>query len=753
MKLKMVPLLFILFLPIAFFIPLSAQPVPVVEVDWRKLAGQAEETVEQQIFQLFLPLISTAARPSSEELILAAEEAAIIDLETSLLYQFYAMYNDSRLPQQYRGDDRFVIDAAVMQRASLAFSQLSEAGQAALLPFLIPPAYTDSWFEARRNETPREVLHGHGGFEPDPCIGLSGNWTIIERNGLKVWLSDPAQIANAEALVEELNSTIRPALQNLLNVVPLSDAGIECNGGSDSYDIYILPAEVMGYTAGAVGNIQRDLATCMAPSFMVIRDDLPLSSETGYTLFDILAHEYMHTMQRAYDFRACNYDRFSLEGFTLYKWLEATAQWAIDFVYSDSNIEHHNARAYLNTNNVAHNLSNDRGLFFFKNDYDSYLFPFYLTHQAQDSRLIPRLYKSWETYALATEGVDQVINGGLQQRWPEFALYHLNRPPYDFYYQWDQIPHTTRVPINTIGMSAHHPLLRQGEWQQRDFSGEMHRYATVSYESNSGLVVITNMDKVVETESIQLYHFPLNFPLNEGEELPAFQDLSNQKEYAVCLEEAEPKVVGSLFVLTNSEILREIVPVIDKLELKYLAMGCNQWRLQSNMLVESHWIDTEATWDSSTAITATVLFSRTDIIVNGELYGLEFAAASGQLEVAVRGMLQNRIGTTHCAADFTYPVSLQDEAWLNLFIGTTGESVEAGYIGQGITDVSGITWRNCMGQIEEIQGPVDWFYTRDIRNFDHGFAFSGSLTETIPLEDEDGTKTLTHSWALTALPD
>lgn len=707
-------------------------------------SNKGEEPVTTQDFQIYLPLVPAATPPSSEELIRAAEEAGIIDAATALLFQFYAIHTDPRLPQQYRGTDRFVIDAPVSLRAPLQFSQLSEAGQAALLPFLIPPAYTDSWFEARRNGNPPASSQGNGDVAPDPCMGLSDEWTTIERNGFKIWMSDPAQLSTAEATLTALTDTIHPALHNLLGVTRLSDRGIACNGGSDSYDIYLLPAAVMGYTAGMVGSIERDLTTCNAPSFMVIRDDLPLVRGPAYTLFDILAHEYMHTMQRSYDFRACGSDLYSREGFALLKWIEATAQWAIDFVYPESNIEHSNAEGYLYANN-----RDDNGLFLFKDDYDAYLFPFYLTHQAQDDGLIQRLYKSWETNLLATDGVDQVIEGGLKQRWPEFALYNLNQAPYDYYHQWDAIPSTTRVAMDTIPLAVHHPLIRQGEWQHRDFSGEMHRYAEVNYPAEQGLVVFSNMATVVENESIQLRHIPLRA---EGQ-LATVQDLSEQKAYAFCLEQFDPDIVGARFVLSNSAISRTAVQITDKLTVKYFAMGCNEWLLQSHMRVETHWVDEEATWDNTIAVTATVIFSRTNLILNDGLVGLEFASATGDLDVTIRGMLQNRSGTTRCAVDFTHPVTPMDEAWLNLFIGNAGEQVETGYIGQGITNVSGITWRNCLEEIVEIQGPVDWFYTRDIQPFADGFMFSGTLTETAPLEDEDGSKTLNHDWILTALQD
>ena len=711
------------------------------EEKWASNVREGQPSAQDDAFQLFIPVMLNTPLPSSETLIRSAEERGEIDLETSLLYQFYAMVSDDRLPHRFRGDDSLVKDSQVPVHTVLQLDQLSPAGRQALEPFLRPPAYTDSWYEARRSSGSQGLKQNDPDPELPPCVNLADGWTSIERSGFKVWLSDPTQMAMAEAIIEALNDTIRPKLHDLLGVVPLNDANMDCNGGSDSYDIYLLSNEIMGGVLGVVAPVDvKNTTDCKLPTFMMINDGLPLTSTESETLSTTLAHEYMHTMQYSYALSNCT-------DYGNGDWIEATAEWAIDFVYPNDNVEHGWAEIYLAGNN---RFNKDWGHRYDKIGYAAYLLPFYLVRQANDPALIARMFEAWLTDVYYTRGVDTVIEGGFAQRWPEFALYNLNHPPYNLYQQWDNIPRAIQVAIEDIVLNEVDPLVKYGEWRQRDFAGELHRYGFAEFEQSKGLAVFFNVEDVLEKEPVQLRHFSVSF----GDDLPAFDDLSDKERYIYCLEEQNPNTEGSLFVLTNSDILDVSLANHKEFALIHLLMGCYKWRLQSQMLVDTQWTDEEAAWNGSIDVRATVTFSRTNIIDNyNGLFGLEFIPEEGQMEVAVRGELQNRAGTTNCGVDFTYPITPNEDSWLNVFIGIGDEDVQSGYIARGMTDVSGITWRNCLGENVEIAGPTDWLSTRELLNFENGFLFNGDYTETEPLENEDGTRTVTHSWEFTALSD
>jgi hypothetical protein len=106
---------------------------------------------------------------------------------------------------------------------------------------------------------------------------------------------------------------------------PLSDAGVPCNGGDGKLDVYIernspnLMAQVVPYPGGCA----------QTPAYMWVKGEHALNAKDGR---DVFAHEFMHMIQLAYaKGTSC----------TDYGWIdEATANWAIDFVYPNDDYEH-----------------------------------------------------------------------------------------------------------------------------------------------------------------------------------------------------------------------------------------------------------------------------------------------------------------------------------------------------------------------------------------------------------------------------
>src|SRR5437867_8470505 len=122
-------------------------------------------------------------RPPSFTLIDQAEASGAIDSETALLYRVYSLFADARLPAQYRGDDSGVPDSLYMAEVRERFPTLSPATQAAVQPFLIPPAYKDSWVNTKAGGAVTTLA------TRPPCESLSDKWVgvLSSNNFVEVW--------------------------------------------------------------------------------------------------------------------------------------------------------------------------------------------------------------------------------------------------------------------------------------------------------------------------------------------------------------------------------------------------------------------------------------------------------------------------------------------------------------------------------------------------------------------------------------
>ncbi len=142
------------------------------------------------------------------------------------------------------------------------------------------------------------------------------------------------------------------------------------------------------------------------------------------TFIPAVTHEFFHTFQFGADQgkQCAEYEW----------WSEATANWAIDFVYPQDNWEHKWAYYFLQTRDwrepIRDQLLDGRS---------SYLFPLYLTKTTGDPGVIRR---SWENAANfpndSLAAIDQAIGGGLSDVWHEFALHVANVGPVDGFKRW-----------------------------------------------------------------------------------------------------------------------------------------------------------------------------------------------------------------------------------------------------------------------------------------------------------------------------
>jgi hypothetical protein len=250
----------------------------------------------------------------------------------------FAAYGDDRLPAQYQRSGEASFGTLAAARAVQDFDELSSDSRVALAPFLLPPDAPGSWYE-------RKFGSGRGIF-----------WdSVVTDNGkVRIWYSNftPEDAAKAEDLADEVNLFIWPKLTGLMGREPLSDSSLANNGGDGLLDVYLVPLSDGGSTSPRQGCEQ-------SPAFINLNRAVISNDRIAY-----LAHEFMHALQFTYSYS---------DGCVLPKhewWMDATATWAIDYVYPGVNVEHGYAGSYLWHPEEPLDVNSHR--------YGAYVFPFFL---------------------------------------------------------------------------------------------------------------------------------------------------------------------------------------------------------------------------------------------------------------------------------------------------------------------------------------------------------------------------------------
>jgi hypothetical protein len=401
---------------------------------WQSASAQTGDT-------LFVPLLmtenhDTTENPRSTSLELIEESLARgeIDAETALVYQVYALFADPRLPATYQGDDRAGLDHGILRAVAAQFPTLSSETLDILSPFFMPPAYQGSWHD--QYET--QPLHVASQPQtPAACDGEPGAYFVKEGwrclgagNGkVKVWwrAAMPGAEQKAGVIASAIDNDVWPKLTDLMGREPLNDKGPHdfvnldgektgwADGGDGRLDIYLVDPPVRA----SATTINYPPGCDQRPSFIVISPSIPTKD-----LPSVVAHEFMHAIQFSYDLAKECYE---------YEWLhEATAQWAMDHVYPDDNVEQGSwAKAFFRFS-VDSPLESGFG-------YEAYPFFLYLarTHRPQLIKNILELTTQFDSL----EAIERALAdlGGLQEVWPRFALTNWNQLPVDNYQRWDKL--------------------------------------------------------------------------------------------------------------------------------------------------------------------------------------------------------------------------------------------------------------------------------------------------------------------------
>lgn len=372
---------------------------------------------------------------TSESLIAQELAANRINAEQALIYRVFAAVGDQRLPVGLRGAPDNAPHAYALREAAGMFNSLSPDAQATLRPFLLPPVYAESWFAQQLGLTAPTTLAAPSlralAAAPSSCVFSS----ILERRStahFNIW-SMPTDISRSQAaFVASVIEEIYNAEAGLLNRFPLPDSAEPCNGGDGAIDIYIFPTGISGKMAETVAYPGR----CEAVPAYIVINEMETSfyflgggfapEATKQLVKAPLVHELLHAIQFGMDRAAACAN---------YQWIdEATAQWAIDFVYPTLNAEdgikktRQLARSgefftdyLLGGHMVAlENPSNadNAGL----NGYGDYIF-FQFLARKYGAATIKNLFDAW-TSSAAVESLDvglAVVGTDMETAWPEFA--------------------------------------------------------------------------------------------------------------------------------------------------------------------------------------------------------------------------------------------------------------------------------------------------------------------------------------------
>jgi hypothetical protein len=507
---------------------------------------------------------------SAAELIDEAVAKKKISVETGLVYKVFAAFTDPRLPTEYRGRGAAGFNDAVLRDVAENFGTLSAPTRQVLAPFLVPPFHHQSWWAMRHGvaSTPskRRVAGSVSDIPPcqSPDLPLFAYWHHTETtNGkAKIWWFHPedAQVANRIAGVIDYSWG---ELQKLMGKEPVPDGGDTkaCRGGDDALDISLVDElSVPGMTFALNGCSESPAA-------------ISLKRGGGPTTSTVV-HELMHAFQFAFKVQgSCPEYGW---------WRDATAEWAVDYVYPKDNGEHPYARSFLWAPDKPLELANS------SHEYGAYVFPFFLART-----FAPRIVRStWEAFAShkdSLQAINDVIQdtlggNGFEENWPRFAFYNWNRPPVDYYSQWDSLacPDCARPGAldGSVGSSdTEIPVrLEGGSSKEFELTGTVAhlaaRYVDFKFTDDD----VRSVSFYNGFSSSDPTHYRVQALVKIGGQW-RLEQWSNRKGVAYCRDVADERLEELVLILSNSRFKdRGAAAPLGDTKLVATNVGCWRWR-------------------------------------------------------------------------------------------------------------------------------------------------------------------------------
>jgi hypothetical protein len=395
---------------------------------------------------------------TSYTLIDEALAAKRINEETAHKYRVFAAFGDSRLPEQYRGDDGGLDASPVaILDAIRSTKEFSAQTQAELRPFVLRPATPGSW--TTLSTVKQDPADGPSELSGDRDSGPSDGpaeadpwYTVLAAGGkVKIWAQRryAGDTAKADVLAREMTSRIWPDLVGLF-WEPLPDGNLDDNGGGPELDVYLVRPNFSERRANynqakygrsswaAIAMFADPVHHCgESPHYILLDSRRPLGSDRSSGLLQDLAHEFTHAVTGRKPLKDFNCEE--------YAWIrEATGAWGEHFVYPNAQSEQPMAHHFLD--DPARPLDAYTESEQERHHYGAYLFPLSLMFRGR----LQSMPKMWENFGRMNSlpGVDNALKAtgkDLQETFPLFAVDNWNRATANRYDRVDKLATVAKV--------------------------------------------------------------------------------------------------------------------------------------------------------------------------------------------------------------------------------------------------------------------------------------------------------------------
>lgn len=332
------------------------------------------------------------ARVSSVSLIQEDVAKGKLDKETGLVYQVYALFDQERLPAEYRSEVIIPSGSSIMVEVRRNWDSLSKETKEKLEPFFVD-SQDPRYFRQQQKK----------GSWLGPRLAYARNLSFLDTaNGkVRIWYdrNDEGERQQVSWILDTFNEDRAWEKEvALMGREVKSDNGAVGNDGK--LDIYLEPLNCMGMAVpGPVSN-KKTYAK-------LIINKGQNKKETQNSV----VHELFHALQYNININIGSW------------WKESTATWCEDYIYPDYDIEHHYLPWYFN--------HLEKGLKF-KNghlEYGAYVWPLFL-QQNYGAQIIGKIWqdcehKSLEEAWLANLG-GQV---GFEKAFKKYSLWLYNQLP------------------------------------------------------------------------------------------------------------------------------------------------------------------------------------------------------------------------------------------------------------------------------------------------------------------------------------
>jgi hypothetical protein len=355
----------------------------------------------------------TVFGPTSLQLITTAQKKGVIDINKAWTYRLQSVFEPDKLPDKFRsttplGDADWLIRDYMKTKPQLNPDTVNTLDR-----YLKRPDDPDSFLFNKYNSSSRSIRLPQLGPRQawaDNKINpryTGGQAIDCDKGLIKIHVREhmEAKALEAKGMLDDLDMYNR--FKQLLGREPRGDKADTPNGGDKRIDIYMVPRDKM---VGAPGLCIPTLGSGQYSSaYIFIKENL-----SGKKLGSNLAHELFHAFQFSFDAEEDSW------------WMEATAQWSIDFIKKEWNVEWEVLKfVFLRSEFRMKPITEFGG----NHEYGIYLFPYYMSQEYSDET-IAAIWKNCEQKRgpSSLQAIDDEL--GFDDVFKEFVLFNLDDGSY-----------------------------------------------------------------------------------------------------------------------------------------------------------------------------------------------------------------------------------------------------------------------------------------------------------------------------------